>query len=74
MAKQANIKQKGTVIENLSNDKFKIELDNGHFVTAYPCGKMRKNFIKILVGDTVTVDVSPYDITQGIIRFIERKR
>lgn len=69
MAKQDNIKFTGRVIENLSNDKFKVELENGHEVMAYPCGKLRQHYIKLLVGDKVDVDISPYDLTKGIIRY-----
>lgn len=69
MAKQDNIKFDGRVIENLSNDKFKVELENGHIIIAYPCGKMRQAYIKVLVGDKVRVEISPYDVEKGIIKY-----
>lgn len=67
MAKQDNLVFEGTITENLSNDKFKVELDNGHEVTCYPNGKMRKNYIKVMIGDRVDIEISPYDLTCGRI-------
>ena len=67
MAKQAPIEQDGTIIEALSNAMFRVELENGHVVTAHISGKMRMHFIKILPGDRVTVELSPYDLTRGRI-------
>src|SRR3989338_8492635 len=65
MVKKKAIEVQGTVKEALSNAKFHIETENGHKIIAYPSGKMRKHFIKILPGDIVTVALSPYDLTNG---------
>lgn len=67
MAKQDHIEMLGTVIETLPNTTFKVELENGHLVTAHISGKMRKHYIRILTGDTVTVQLTPYDLTKGRI-------
>lgn len=67
MSKQANIEVDGTVIEALSNAMFRVELENGHIVTAHISGKMRMNYIKILPGDKVKLEMSPYDLTKGRI-------
>ena len=67
MAKQSSIEQDGTIIEALSNAMFRVELENGHVITAHISGKMRMHFIKILPGDKVTVELSPYDLTRGRI-------
>ena len=67
MAKQASIQQDGTILEALSNAMFRVELGNGHEVVAHISGKMRKHFIRILPGDKVLVDLSPYDLTRGRI-------
>jgi translation initiation factor IF-1 len=72
MAKQAAIEQDGTIIEALSNAMFRVELENGHVVTAHISGKMRKNYIRILTGDKVTVEMTPYDLTKG--RIVYRAR
>ena len=72
MAKQPAIEQDGTIIEALSNAMFRVELENGHVVTAHISGKMRKNYIRILTGDKVTVEMTPYDLTKG--RIIYRAR
>ena len=69
MAKQAAIEQDGTVIEALSNAMFRVELENGHQITAHIAGKMRMHYIKILPGDKVKVEMSPYDLTKGRIVF-----
>ena len=69
MAKEEAIEVEGIVRENLSNSQFRVELDSGHNVTAYPAGKLRKFFIRILPGDKVTVELSPYDLTKGRITF-----
>lgn len=61
MAKQAAIEKDGTIIEALSNAMFRVELDNGHVITAHISGKMRMHYIKILPGDKVKVEMSPYD-------------
>ncbi len=59
----------GTVIENLPNTQFKVELDNGHEIIAHISGKMRKNYIRILRGDRVTVQLTPYDLSKGRITY-----
>jgi translation initiation factor IF-1 len=69
MAKQASIEQDGTIIEALSNAMFRVELENGHIVIAHISGKMRMNYIKILVGDKVRLEMSPYDLTKGRISY-----
>ena len=72
MAKQASIEQDGTIIEALSNAMFRVELENGHIITAHISGKMRMHYIKLLPGDKVTVELSPYDLTKG--RIISRHK
>lgn len=67
MAKEDQIEMDGEVIDTLPNTMFRVKLDNGHVVTAHISGKMRKNYIRILTGDTVTVEVTPYDLTKGRI-------
>ena len=67
MPKEDAIKVEGKVIEPLPNAMFRVELSNGHVVTAHISGKMRMNFIKILPGDKVTLELSPYDLTKGRI-------
>ena len=67
MAKNDAIKVDATVVEALPNAVFKVKLENGHQVLAHVSGKMRMNFIRILPGDTVTVELSPYDLTRGRI-------
>jgi len=69
MAKEEPIEVEGTVLEALPNAMFKVELDNGHKVLAHVSGKMRMNFIRILPGDKVKMDLSPYDLTRGRITF-----
>ena len=69
MTKEEDIKVTGTVTETLPNAMFRVELENGHKVLAYVCGKMRKCFIRILPGDTVTMSLSPYDLGKGRITF-----
>ena len=69
MAKQPAIEQDGTIIEALSNAMFRVELDNKHQILAHISGRMRKFFIKILPGDKVTVELSPYDLTRGRITY-----
>ena len=69
MAKQQAIEQDGTIVESLSNAMFRVELENGHEITAHISGKMRQNYIKILTGDRVKVEMSPYDLTKGRIFF-----
>ena len=72
MAKEDHIEMEGTVVDTLPNTMFRVELDNGHVVTAHISGKMRKHYIRILTGDTVTVELTPYDLTKGRITFRER--
>ena len=67
MAKQTSIEQDGTIVEALSNAMFKVELENGHQLIAHISGKMRMNYIKILPGDKVKLDLSPYDLSKGRI-------
>ncbi|MAF26918.1 MAG: translation initiation factor IF-1 [Gemmatimonadota bacterium] len=67
MAKEQGIQVEGTVVEPLPNASFRVELENGHKVLAHISGKMRMHFIKILPGDKVTVELSPYDLTRGRI-------
>ncbi|HHP7240219.1 MAG TPA: translation initiation factor IF-1 [Cyclobacteriaceae bacterium] len=67
MAKQVSIQQDGTIVEALSNAMFRVELENGHTVIAHISGKMRMNYIKILPGDKVKLEMSPYDLTKGRI-------
>ena len=67
MSKQDMIEVEGTVREALPNTVFKVELPNGHVITAHISGKLRMNFIRILPGDKVTVEMSPYDLTKGRI-------
>lgn len=67
MAKQEGLQVEGTVQENLPNAMFRVELQNGHTVLAHVSGKMRMHFIRILPGDKVTVELSPYDLTRGRI-------
>ena len=69
MAKQTAIERDGTIIEALSNAMFRVELDNGHVITAHISGKMRTHYIKILPGDKVKVEMSPYDLSKGRISF-----
>ena len=67
MSKQDVIEVEGTVKEALPNAQFKVELQNGHIILAHISGKLRMNFIRILPGDKVTVEMSPYDLTKGLI-------
>ncbi len=69
MAKEDSIKIDGTILETLPNATFRVELENGHKVLAHISGKMRMHFIKILPGDRVTVELSPYDLTRGRITY-----
>ena len=72
MAKEDQIEMEGTVTETLPNTMFRVELDNGHIITAHISGKMRKHYIRILTGDRVTVEMTPYDLSKG--RIIYRSR
>lgn len=67
MAKEEHIQMKGVVIETLPNTMFRVKLENGHIITAHISGRMRKHYIRILTGDSVTVELTPYDLTKGRI-------
>ncbi|ADC71770.1 MULTISPECIES: translation initiation factor IF-1 [Thioalkalivibrio] len=67
MAKEDEIELEGTVVETLPNTTFRVELENGHTITAHISGKMRKHYIRILRGDKVIVQMTPYDLTKGRI-------
>ncbi|MEI8047660.1 MAG: translation initiation factor IF-1 [Bacteroidota bacterium] len=69
MAKQLVIEQDGVVRESLGNAMFRVELENGHMIIAHISGKMRMHYIKILVGDRVKIEMSPYDLSKGRINF-----
>ena len=71
MAKEDTIEMEGKVLEIITGGKFKVELENGHMIEAYVSGKIRMNYIRILPGDKVTMEISPYDLTRG--RIIYRK-
>ena len=72
MAKEEHLEMEGTVLENLPNTQFRVELDNKHVVIAHISGKMRKHYIRILRGDRVTVELTPYDLTKGRITYRAR--
>ena len=72
MAKEEHIEMDGTVTETLPNTMFRVQLDNGHIVTAHISGKMRKHYIRILRGDKVTVELTPYDLSKGRITYRAR--
>ncbi len=72
MAKEDQIEMEGKVIDTLPNTMFRVELENGHVVTAHISGKMRKHYIRILTGDKVTVEMTPYDLSKGRITYRER--
>ena len=72
MAKEEAITVEAKVLESLTNAMFRVELENGHKILAHISGKMRRHYIKILPGDTVTVELSPYDLTRGRITFRKR--
>ena len=69
MAKEDQIEMEGTVDETLPNTMFRVELENGHLITAHISGKMRKHYIRILTGDQVTVEMTPYDLSKGRITY-----
>ncbi|MBU0479768.1 MAG: translation initiation factor IF-1 [Proteobacteria bacterium] len=73
MPKEEAIQVEGTIVEPLPNAMFRVELDNGHKVLAHISGKMRMHFIKILPGDRVTIELSPYDLTRGRVTFRAKK-
>ncbi len=72
MAKEDQIEMEGTVIETLPNTMFRVELENGHVITAHISGKMRKHYIRILTGDKVTIEMTPYDLSKGRITYRSR--
>jgi len=74
VAKEDHIEMEGVVIDALPNTQFKVELENGHVVHAHISGKMRKHYIRILRGDKVTVELTPYDLTKGRITFRSREQ
>jgi translation initiation factor IF-1 len=69
VSKQSSLEQDGTIVEALSNAMFRVELENEHIIIAHISGKMRMNYIKILPGDKVKVEMSPYDLTKGRITY-----
>lgn len=73
MANKEKLEVEGTVVELLPNTQFRVELDNGHMVLAYLSGKMRKYYIRILLGDRVRVEMTPYDLTRGRITYRYRR-
>ncbi len=73
MIKEKNIEMYGIVIETLPNTMFRVKLDNGHKIIAHISGKMRKNYIRILTGDKVTIEITPYDLNKGRIIFRNNK-
>ncbi|AXY41141.1 MAG: translation initiation factor IF-1 [Halomonas sp.] len=72
MAREDHIEMEGVIVDTLPNTTFRVELENGHVVTAHISGKMRKNYIRILTGDKVKVELTPYDLTKG--RIVYRSR
>lgn len=72
MPKEDHIEMEGTVVDTLPNTMFRVELDNGHVITAHISGKMRKHYIRILTGDRVIVEMTPYDLTKGRITYRSR--
>ena len=72
MAKEDAIEMQGVVVDTLPNTMFRVELENGHVVTAHISGKMRKHYIRILTGDKVTVEMTPYDLSKGRITYRSR--
>jgi len=72
MAKEDSFEMEGKVIDTLPNTMFRVQLENGHIVTAHISGKMRKNYIRILTGDSVKVELTPYDLNKGRITFRSR--
>jgi translation initiation factor IF-1 len=72
MAKEDSIEMEGVVTETLPNTMFRVKLDNGHIVTAHISGRMRKHYIRILTGDRVTVQLTPYDLSKGRITYRAR--
>jgi translation initiation factor IF-1 len=71
--KEEKIRMEGTIVKALPGTQFQVELDNGHEILAYLAGKMRKYYIRVLLGDRVTVEMSPYDLTRGRIVYRHKK-
>ena len=65
MSKEDHIEMEGTVLETLPNTMFRVQLENGHVITAHISGRMRKNYIRILTGDKVKIEMTPYDLSKG---------
>jgi translation initiation factor IF-1 len=74
MAKEDHIEMEGIIMETLPNTMFRVQLDNGHIIIAHISGRMRKNYIRILKGDRVTVEMTPYDLSKGRITFRNRDK
>lgn len=74
MAKEDQIEMEGVVVDTLPNTMFRVKLENGHMITAHISGRMRKNYIRILTGDKVTVEMTPYDLTRGRIVYRDAGR
>lgn len=72
MAKEDHIEMSGTIIDTLPNTMFRVELENGHIIIAHISGRMRKNYIRILTGDKVKIELTPYDLTKGRIIFRDK--
>ena len=72
MAKEEGIEMEGTIVDTLPNTLFRVKLDNGHIITAHISGKMRKNYIRILTGDKVKIEMTPYDLSKGRITFRQK--
>jgi len=75
MPKEDSIEMDGSIVETLPNTMFRVKLQNGHIITAHICGKMRKNYIRLLTGDAVIVELTPYDLSKGriIYRNIDKR-
>ena len=69
MSKEDHIEMEGTVVDTLPNTMFRVQLENGHVITAHISGRMRKHYIRILTGDKVKVELTPYDLTKGRITY-----
>ena len=72
MSKEDHIEMEGTVLETLPNTMFRVQLENGHVITAHISGRMRKNYIRILTGDKVKIEMTPYDLSKGRITFRQK--
>ena len=72
MSKEVHIEMEGTVVDTLPNTMFRVKLENGHVITAHISGRMRKNYIRILTGDKVKVELTPYDLSKGRLVYRER--